>query len=83
MCDPDVSNRHGEEGTQRMPKSIGKIMNKIDDLEFKVQTMSTSENRSCELPYKSQVAPPRCRGVGRSQKRGTTRNSNQSQSYTS
>ena len=33
MCDPDVSNRCGEEGTQRMPKSIGKIMHKIDDLD--------------------------------------------------
>ena len=80
MCDPDVSNMCGEEGTRWTLKSIGKIMHKIDDLEFKMCKMSTSEDRSHEPPYKPWVVPPRHRGGG-SQNRGATRNIKQSQSY--
>ena len=59
MCDSGIGSMCGEEGSRRTPKSIGKIMNKIDDLEFKMCKMSTSDNQSCETPYKPQVAPPR------------------------
>ena len=82
MGEPDMGNLRGEKGRWQTPKSIGKIVNKIDDLEFKMCKMSTSEERSHELPYKPQVAPPRCRGGG-SQSRGATRNSKQPQSYSS
>ena len=44
MCDSGIGSMHGEEGSRRTPKSIGKIMNKIDDLEFKMHKMSTSDN---------------------------------------
>ena len=71
-----------EGGSQRNSKSIGKIMNKMDVLEFKMCKMVTSEERSQELLYKPQVASPRHRGGG-SQNRGTTRNSKQPQSYSS
>ena len=43
MCDSGIGSMHGEEGSRRTPKSIGKIMNKIDDLEFKMCKMSTSD----------------------------------------
>ena len=82
MCDPDVSNMHGEEGTQQTPKSIGTIMSKIDNLEYKMHRISTSEDRDHEPPYKPQVAPSRHRGGG-SQIRGAARNTKQTQSYSS
>ena len=72
MCAPDVSNMHGEEGTWQTPKSIGKIMSKIDNLELKMRKISTSKDRGCEPPNKPQVAPPRHRGGG-SQIRGAVR----------
>ena len=80
MCDSSVHSMStsSEGGSWRNLKSIGKIMNKIDDLEFKMHKMATSE----EPPYKPQVAPPRCRGGG-SQSRGATRNLKQPQSYSS
>ena len=37
MCDPDVHHLHGEEGAWQTLKSIGKIINKIDNLELDVQ----------------------------------------------
>ena len=45
MCDPEVQHLHGEEGAQQTPKSIGKIINKIDNLELKMCQMTTSEDR--------------------------------------
>ena len=62
MCNADTSNMHGEEGTWQTPKSLGKIINKIENLEFKMHKMSTSEERGHEPPYKPQVALPRWRG---------------------
>ena len=59
MCDSGIGSMHSDEGSRRTPKSIGKIMNKIDDLEFRMCKMSTSDNQSHETPYKPQVAPPR------------------------
>ena len=44
MCDSGIDNMCSEEGSRRTLKSIGKIKNKIDDLEFKMCKMSTSEN---------------------------------------
>ena len=69
----------GEEGEWWTPKTIGKIINKIDNLELKMQKMSTSEDRGCEPPYKPQVAPPR--HGGGSQSRGTIRNPKLALSY--
>ena len=51
-----------EEGAWWTLKSIGKIINKIDNLELKMRKMTTSDDRSREPPYKPQVAPPRHRG---------------------
>ena len=55
------------------PKSIGKIINKIDNLELKMRKMTTSDDRGREPLYKPQVAPPRCRGGG-NRFRGVVRN---------
>ena len=43
---------HGEEGAQQTPKAIGKIINKIYNLELNMQKMSTSEDRGCEPLYR-------------------------------
>ena len=56
-------------------------MSIIDNLEFKMCKMSTSEDRGREPLYKPQVASPRCRGE--LQNRGVARNIKQSQSYSS
>ena len=45
-------------GSQRNSKSMGKIINKIDDSEFKMCKMTMSDERPKEPPYKPQVAPP-------------------------
>ena len=74
ICDSGIGSMHGEEGSRRTPKSLGKIMNKIDDLELRLCEISSTDSRSWELPYKPQVAPPQCRGGG-SQNRGGLRNS--------
>ena len=71
MCDPEARQLR-EEGAWRTPKSLGKIINKIDNLELKMCKMSISDDKAREPPYKSQVAPPRCRGGNRF--RGTSRN---------
>ena len=71
MCDPDARQLR-EEGAWQTPKSLGKIINKIYNLELKMHKMSTSDDRGREPLYKPQVAPPRCRGGNRF--RGTTRN---------
>ena len=42
MCDSGIGSMHSDEGSRNTPKSIGKIMNKIDDLEFRMCKMSTS-----------------------------------------
>ena len=52
-----VSSSHGAENS-RTPKSLGKLMTKIDDLEFRMHKMTTAKNRSRDPPYKPQVAPP-------------------------
>ena len=70
MCDSEVRQLR-EEGWQT-PKSLGKIINKIDNLELKMRKMSISDEKGKETPYKPQVAPPRCRGSNRF--RGTVRN---------
>ena len=77
MCDPDA--RQLREGAWRTPKSLGKIINKIDSLELKMHKMSTSDYKGREPPYKPQVAPPRCRGGTRF--RGTGRNPKLALSY--
>ena len=41
-----VSSSHGAENSRRTPKSLGKLMTKIDDLEFRMCKMTTAENRS-------------------------------------
>ena len=64
MCDPDVRQLR-EEGEWQTPKSLGKIINKIDSLELKMYKMSTSDDKGREPPYKPQVAPPRRRGGNR------------------
>ena len=71
MCDPEARQLR-EEGARRTPKSLGKIINKIDSLELKMCKMSTSDDKGREPPYKPQVAPPRHRGGNRF--RGTVRN---------
>ena len=71
MCDPDARQLQ-EEGARRTPKSLGKIINKIDSMKLKMRKMSTSDDKGREPPYKPQVAPPRHRGGNRS--RGTVRN---------
>ena len=71
MCDPEARQLR-EEGAWQTPKSVGKIINKIDNLEPKMRKMSISDEKSKEPPYKPQVAPPRCRGGNRF--RGTVRN---------
>ena len=70
MCDSDAQHLQ-EEGAWRTPKSIGKIINKIDNLELKMHKMITSDDRGREPLYKPQVAPPRHRGGTRF--RGTVR----------
>ena len=40
-----------EEGAQWTPKSLGKIINKIDNLELKMCKMTTSDDRGREPPY--------------------------------
>ena len=72
MCDPDAQHLQ-EEGARQTPKSIGKIINKIDNLELKMCKMTTSDDRGREPLYKCQVAPPRCRGRG-TRFRGAVRN---------
>ena len=79
MGDSYVRNMRGEERVWQTPKTIGKIINKIDNLELKMWKMSTSEDRGREPPYKPQVAPPRCRRG--SQSRGTVRNPKLALSY--
>ena len=64
MYDSGVHSMSSEGGSWRTSKSIGKLMNKIDTLEFKMCNMSASEGRGCEPLYKPQVAPPRHRGGG-------------------
>ena len=49
MCDPDAQQLR-EEGVRQTPKSLGKIINKIDNLELKMHNMSTSEDRGREPP---------------------------------
>ena len=71
MCDPEARQLR-EEGARRTPKSLGKIINKIDSLELKMCKMSISDDKAREPPYKPQVAPPRCRGGNRF--RGMSRN---------
>ena len=43
MCDSGIGSMRGEEGSRRTPKSIGMIMNKIDDSEFKMCKMSATD----------------------------------------
>ena len=74
-----VSGTCGAENS-RTPKSLGKLMTKIDDLEFRMRKMTTAENRSQDPPYKPQVAPPWHRGGG-SQNRGGFKNSGQDQPH--
>ena len=71
MCDPEARQLR-EEGGRRTPKSLGKIINKIENLELKMCKMSISDEKGKEPPHKPQVAPPRCRGGNRF--RGTVRN---------
>ena len=71
MCDPEARQLR-EEGARQTPKSLGKIINKIDSLEMKMRKMSISDDKAREPPYKPQVAPPRRRGGNRF--RGTNRN---------
>ena len=80
MCDPNARQLQ-EEGAQRSPKSLGKIINKIDSLELKMCKMSTSDDKGREPPYKPQVTPPRCRGGNRF--RGTSRNAKPALTYSS
>ena len=49
----------------RTPKSLGKIINKIDNLELQMCKMSISDDKGKEPPYKPQFAPPRHRGGNR------------------
>ena len=67
----DAETRQIREG-RKTPKSLGKIINKIDSLEMKMRKMSISDDKGKEPPYKPQVAPPRRRGGGRF--RGSNRN---------
>ena len=60
MCDPEARQLR-EEGVWWTPKSLGNIINKIDNLELKMRKMSILDDKGKELPYKPQVAPPRCR----------------------
>ena len=62
MCDSGIGSMCGEEGSRRTPKSIGKITDRSDDLEFRLCKISSTDCRSWELPYKPQVASPQCRG---------------------
>ena len=55
MCDPEARQLR-EEGARQTPKSLGKIINKIDSLEMKMCKMSVSDDKAREPPYKSQVA---------------------------
>ena len=68
----DAETRQIREEGRKTPKSLGKIINKIDSLEMKMGKMSISDNKGKEPPYKPQVAPPRHRGGGRF--RGSNRN---------
>ena len=68
----DAETRQIREEGRKTPKSLGKIINKIDSLEMKMCKMSISDEKGKEPPYKPQVAPPRCRGGGRF--RGSSRN---------
>ena len=61
-----------EEEAWWTPKFIGKIINKIDNLELKMRKMTTSDDRGREPLYKPHVAPPRHRGGNRF--RGMVRN---------
>ena len=78
MCDPDAQHKR-EEGAWQTPKSLGKIINKIDNLELKMHKMTTSDDRGREPLYKPQVAPPRRRGGNRF--RGMVRNPKPTLSY--
>ena len=71
MCDTETRQLR-EEGARQTPKSLGKIINNIDNLELKMRKMSLSEDKPREHPYKPQVAPPRHRGGTRF--RGMNRN---------
>ena len=68
----DAETRQIREEGQRTPKSLGKIINKIDSLEMKMCKMSISDEKGKEPPYKPQVVPPRRRGGSRF--RGMIRN---------
>ena len=78
ICDPE-DRQLREEGARQTPKSLGKIINKIDNLELKMCKMSISDEKGKEPPYKPQVAPPRCRGGNRF--RGTVRNQKAALTY--
>ena len=71
MCDPEARQLR-EEGERQTPKSLGKIIKKMDNLELKMRKMSISDEKGKEPPYKPQVAPPKCRGGNRF--RGMVRN---------
>ena len=71
MCYPEARQLR-EEGVWQTPKSLGKIINKINNLELKMRKMSISDEKGKEPPYKPQVVPPRHRGGTRF--RGTNRN---------
>ena len=49
---------HNAKGAWRTSKSLGKVLNKIDDLEFRLCKISSTDSRSQELLYKPQVGPP-------------------------
>ena len=51
MCDSDAQQMR-EEGAWWTPKSLGKIINKIDTLELKMCKMSTSDDKGRDPPYK-------------------------------
>ena len=68
----DAETRQIREEGRKTPKSLGKIINKIDSLEMKMRKMSISDEKGKEPPYKPQVAPPRRRGGGKF--RGSGRN---------
>ena len=69
----DAKTRQIREEGWRTPKSLGKIINKIDSLEMKMRKMSISDEKGKEPPYKPQVVPARHRGGNRF--RGMSRNS--------
>ena len=58
---------------------IGKLFNKVDNLEFRMRKMSVADPRNRETKYKPQIVPPRRGGGGNSSSgrgRNYTNNSN-------